>query len=69
MNSETQTAYPLTPEARALLEQLIKERDAAMQRLDVALVAMKAALGVPVNWTIRDLEEGFVEGVNNGGNN
>ncbi len=58
----------LTPEARALLEQLVRERDAAVQRLDTALVAMKAALGVPVEWQIRSLDEGFVE-VNDGGNN
>lgn len=51
---------PLTPEAKALLERLIQERDAAIGRLDVALLAMKTALGVPVEWTIRDLTEGFV---------
>jgi hypothetical protein len=49
----------LTPEARALLERLIQERDAAVSRLDVALLAMKAALGVPVDWQIRSLDEGF----------
>ena len=41
--------YPLTPEAKALLERLIQERDAATQRLDVAIISMKAALGVPVS--------------------
>lgn len=50
----------LTPEARALLERLIQERDAAVQRLDVALLSMKAALGVPPEWTIRSLDQGFV---------
>lgn len=55
---------PLTPEAKALLERLIQERDAAIARLDVALLAMKAALGVPVEWTIRDLNEGFVDAAN-----
>ena len=50
----------LTPESKALLEQLIRERDAAVQRLDVALLATKAALGVPVEWTIRSLDTGFV---------
>lgn len=54
------TTYPLTPEAKALLERLIQERDAATQRLDVAIIAMKAALGVPVEWQIRNLDEGFV---------
>ncbi len=62
-------SYPLTPEARALLEQLIRERDAVVGRLDTALLAMKAALGVPVEWTIRNLDEGFVVGVSDGGNN
>jgi hypothetical protein len=57
----------LTPEARALLERLILERDGAVSRLDVALLAMKAALGVPVAWQLRNLDEGFVE-VDNGGN-
>ena len=50
----------LTPEARALLERLIQERDAAVTRLDVSLLSMKAALGVPTDWTIRSLDEGFV---------
>lgn len=62
-------SYPLTPEARALLEQMIRERDAAVQRLDVAILATKAALGVPMGWQIRSLDEGFVEGEPNGGNN
>lgn len=57
----------LTPEARALLERMVQERDAAVQRLDVAILAMKAALGVPVEWQLRDLDEGFT-GVDNGGN-
>jgi hypothetical protein len=61
----------LTPEARALLERLIQERDAAISRLDVALLSMKAALGVPVEWQIRSLDEGFVkvEVQNDGSNN
>jgi hypothetical protein len=57
----------LTPEARALLERMVQERDAAVSRLDVAILAMKAALGVPVAWQLRNLEEGFVE-VDDGGN-
>lgn len=59
---------PLAPEARALLERLIQERDAAVQRLDVALLSMKAALGVPPEWTIRSLDEGFVPAPTEGGN-
>ncbi len=51
---------PLPPESKALLERLIQERDAAVQRLDVAVIATKAALGVPVEWTIRSLDAGFV---------
>lgn len=66
---ELRPSYPLTPEARALLEQMIRERDAAIGRLDTALIAMKAALGVPMGWQIRSLDEGFVEGEPNGGNN
>ena len=61
--------YPLTPEAKALLERLIQERDAATQRLDVAIISMKAALGVPVEWQIRNLDEGFTEVAPNGVNN
>ena len=64
-----QAAIKLTPEARALLERLIAEREAAVSRVDVAIVAMKAALGVPLDWTIRTLDEGFVEGADDGGNN
>lgn len=61
----------LTPEAQALLKQLVQERDAAIGRLDMAITAMKAALGVPLNWQIRSIEQGFVEPVevDNGGNN
>jgi len=62
-------AVPLSPEARAFLERLIQERDAAIGRLDVALLAMKTALGVPVEWQIRSLDEGFTEVTNDGGNN
>ncbi len=51
----------LPPESKALLEQLIRERDVAVQRLDVAVLATKAALGVPVDWQIRSLDEGFTE--------
>jgi len=68
---ETEQVIPLSPEAQALLKQLIQERDAAVSRLDVALLAMKATLNVPLTWTIRNVEEGFVpgvEGVSNGGN-
>ncbi len=54
------TPVPLPSESKALLEQLIREREAAVQRLDVALLATKAALGVPVDWTIRSLDAGFV---------
>ena len=54
------TTFPLTPEAKALLEKLAQESEAAKQRLDVAIIAMKAALGVPVEWTIRSLDAGFV---------
>ncbi len=66
---ETQTSYPLPPESRVLIERLAQEFDAAKQRLDVALLATKAALGVPVDWQIRNLDEGFIEGVGDGGNN
>jgi hypothetical protein len=54
------TSKPLPPESKALLERLIIERDAAVSRLDVALLATKAALGVPTEWQIRSLDEGFV---------
>ena len=50
----------LSPATKALLEQLIRERDMAVQRLDVAILATKAAHGVPPEWTIRNLDEGFV---------
>ena len=63
------TPIPLSPESKALLEQLIRERDAAAQRIDVALLATKAALGVPVEWQIRSLDEGFIEGAANDGGN
>jgi hypothetical protein len=56
-----QAAIKLTPEARTLLESLLAERDAAASRVGVALIAMKAALGIPLDWTIRTLDEGFVE--------
>lgn len=51
----------LSPETKALLEQLIRERDAAVSRLDVALLATKAALGVPKGWQIHSLDEGFTD--------
>lgn len=60
---------PLPPESKVLLEQLAREHDAAKQRLDVAIIATKAALGVPVEWQIHNLDEGFVEVKPDGGNN
>lgn len=70
MNEERQ-AVALTPEAQELLKRLVQERDAAIGRLDMAIVAMKAALGVPLDWQIQNIEQGFVraEAVSNGGNN
>lgn len=62
------TSIQLPPESKALLEQLAKEFDVAKQRLDMAVLATKAALGVPVEWGIRTLDEGFTE-VEHGGNN
>lgn len=56
---DKKTNYQLTPEAKALLERLIQERDAASARLDVAVLSIKAALGVPVSWGIKSLDEGF----------
>jgi hypothetical protein len=56
----------LPPEAQALLKQLVQERDAAIGRLDVAIISMKAALGVPVDWQLRSIEEGFVKAKDNG---
>jgi hypothetical protein len=51
---ELRPSYPLSPETKALLNKLIQERDEVIrqlpevQRLDVALLATKAALGVPL---------------------
>ena len=64
-----QLPTPLTAEAREMLKTLVQERDAAAQRLDVAVAAMKAALGVPATWTIRNIDEGFVEPAQSGGDN
>ena len=63
------TPIALPPESKALLERFVQERDAAMQRLEVAILATKAALGVPVEWQLRSLDEGFVEVKPDGGNN
>ncbi len=52
---------PLTPESKALIERLLQERNAAQERLDVAVVATKAALGVPDGYDMRDLSVGFEE--------
>lgn len=60
MNDELQQPVPLTPEAQELLKRLVQERDAAIGRLDMALIAMKAALGVPLDWQIQNIEQGFV---------
>lgn len=60
MDNEERQAIPLTPEAQELLKRLVQERDAAVGRLDMAIVAMKAALGVPLDWQIRDIGQGFV---------
>lgn len=58
---ELEEPVTLTPEAQALLKQLVQEFDTAKQRLDMAIIAMKAALGVPLDWQIRSIEQGFVK--------
>jgi hypothetical protein len=63
------TNYTLSPEAQALLQRLVQERDAAIGRLDVAIISMKAALGVPVEWQLRSIEQGFVKAAADGSNN
>jgi hypothetical protein len=60
--------YPLSAESRALLERLARERDEAQNRLDVAVIATKAALGVPAGFDIKNLDVGFEE-VKNGVDN
>ena len=60
--------YPLSPESRALIERLLQERNAAQERLDVAVIATKAALGVPDGYDLRSLDVGFEE-VKHGGDN
>ena len=54
-----------------LLERLIQERDAAVSRLEVAVLSMRSVLGVPLDWEIRDIQRGFEapREVNNGGDN
>jgi hypothetical protein len=70
MENEEQQAVALTPEAQELLKRLVQERDAAIGRLDMAIVAMKAALGVPLDWQIQNIEQGFVRvEASDGGNN
>jgi hypothetical protein len=59
---------PLTPESKTLIERLLQERNAAQERLDVAVVATKAALGVPPGWDLRSLEVGFEEVTNDSNN-
>jgi len=60
-------AIKLSAEAQALLKQLVQERDAANMRLEVAVLSMRAALGVPIDWQLNSLEDGFTE-VNHNGN-
>lgn len=55
----SEATYPLSAETRALLEKLVIERTAAQERLDVAILATKAALGVPVDYEIKSLDVGF----------
>ncbi len=54
--------YPLSAETKALIERLLHERNTAQERLDVAIVATRAAMGVPVDgYDLRNLDVGFEE--------
>lgn len=61
---------PITPEGQEFLTQLLREREAANQRLEIAVLSMKTVLGVPLDWDIKDLKVGFIEReeVKNNGN-
>ena len=56
---DTQRPVELTPEAQALLERLLQERDASASRLEVAVLSMRTVLSVPLDWEIRDIRRGF----------
>jgi hypothetical protein len=60
--------YPLSAESKALIERLLRERDEAQNRLDVAVIATKAALSVPDGYSIKSIDVGFEE-VQHGGDN
>lgn len=50
----------LPPKARALLGELLRQREELAARLDLAVATVRAALDVPDDYVLRNLDEGFV---------
>jgi hypothetical protein len=66
--------YPLSAESKALIKRMLEERNAAQDRLDIAVMATKAAVGAPMEYDIKSLDVGFeakndFKEVDNGGDN
>lgn len=52
--------FALPQATRNLLTELIRRRDEATERLELAVATVRATLGVPADYVIMNLEQGFV---------
>lgn len=52
--------FVLPQATRDLLAELIRQRDEAAGRLELALATVRATLGVPPDYVIMRLDDGFV---------
>ena len=51
---------PIPPKALDRLANLIRDRDALNARIDEQVLTLREAMGVPDDWVIRSLDEGFI---------
>lgn len=59
MSETGETTIALPERARALLGDLLRERERVSGLLDAALAGVRAALAVPDGWVLESLESGF----------
>ncbi len=58
---DSRRSIAVPPRAREELKALLRAQNEAQERVRLVLSTLEEALGVPVGWVIRDVDEGFVE--------
>lgn len=59
MNTKQQ--QPLPAATRQRIEEWMNQRERLAELINASLFAARDALGVPPNWVVRDIGEGFID--------